>query len=351
MIEPSGTMSNPAPPGMSAPRCWGILLAGGMGSRLGETRPKAFASLAGRPLLQWSLATFAGHPEITDLLVVIPRGWERTLREEVLAPFMSAAPDSAAKIRGAIPGGERRQDSARVALKTIWQMWQDQEQAQRDRLLPLMPPYAAAAPERAAAAEGAAAAERVAAGQQAESGEPHSAMAGPGPLVLIHDAARPLVPAELITGLIAAFRSVPEEPRDAAGDQEESKPGESPPKPKKLRRKVTPASPPKPMAVIPVVPVGDTLKALDRLGRVAETVQRDSLWQAQTPQAFGLTAVLDLHAKAMETGFAATDDAMLYEWSGYPVKTVLGSPLNMKVTFPQDLALLEAWLARHGAAQ
>ncbi len=301
------------PPGQ---RYWGIVLGGGSGARLGAEQPKAFVPVAGRPLLHWSIATFARHPEITDLLVVVPRGWERNVREEVLGPLSSEFPEAAMKIRGVIPGGERRQDSARLALKAAADIEEERESARRERLRAVPQPFADASAIEA----------------QALAEKP----APPPPVALIHDAARPLVPPELITRLLAVWRGeVPEGEGIAEG------PPDAPPA-RVSRRK--PAGAPKPVGAIPIVPLGDTLKMVDRIARVGETVRRDSLWLAQTPQVFDLATIRQLHEQAQEVSHAVTDDAMLYEWHGYPVKTTFGSPLNIKITFTQELSLVEGWL-------
>ena len=134
MNEHPPTVSASISSGPLASRCWGLILAGGLGARLGGDRPKAFVPLAGRPLLRWSLAAFAGHPEVTDILVAVPRGWERSFREDVLSPFQEEAPEQAAKIRGVVPGGERRQDSARLALKNARDGWRRELEAQERRV-------------------------------------------------------------------------------------------------------------------------------------------------------------------------------------------------------------------------
>ncbi|MBJ3774448.1 bifunctional 2-C-methyl-D-erythritol 4-phosphate cytidylyltransferase/2-C-methyl-D-erythritol 2,4-cyclodiphosphate synthase [Acuticoccus mangrovi] len=86
-------------------------------------------------------------------------------------------------------------------------------------------------------------------------------------------------------------------------------------------------------AVIPAVPVADTLKRIDH-GRVAGTVPRDGLAQAQTPQGFRFAALRAAHA-AMPGG--ATDDAMVMEAAGHPVRVVEGERTNHKITTPDDL--------------
>lgn len=120
-------------------------------------------------------------------------------------------------------------------------------------------------------------------------------------VVLVHDAARPYVPAGTIDALLAALA-------DAAG-------------------------------AIPAVPVADTLKRAEG-GRIAATVPRDGLFRAQTPQAFRFGTLLGLHRR-----FAGlpgmTDDASLLEQGGDTVAIVPGSEDNIKLTFPEDLVRLE----------
>lgn len=124
-------------------------------------------------------------------------------------------------------------------------------------------------------------------------------------VVLIHDAARPYVPAGTVAALLAALEHAP--------------------------------------GAIPAVPVADTLKrgveeAPGTAPRIAETVPRAGLWRAQTPQAFRFPRLLALHRMAPE---GATDDAALLEAAGDAVALVPGSEDNIKLTYPEDLVRLE----------
>jgi 2-C-methyl-D-erythritol 4-phosphate cytidylyltransferase len=87
------------------------------------------------------------------------------------------------------------------------------------------------------------------------------------------------------------------------------------------------------------LPVHETLK---RVNGAIETVSREGLFKTQTPQAFRTSALRDCHARAMEEGFSATDDLQLLERYGYKVTLVDGSPLNIKVTYPEDIVLAQA---------
>jgi 2-C-methyl-D-erythritol 4-phosphate cytidylyltransferase len=122
-------------------------------------------------------------------------------------------------------------------------------------------------------------------------------------VVLVHDAARPLLPDEVIERVIA--------PLSEGWD-----------------------------GVVPGLPVADTLKRVDGDGAVAETVSRDGLWAVQTPQAFPAEV---LRAAAAD-GRGGTDCASLVEARGGRVKVVQGDPRLLKVTTADDLAKIASWL-------
>lgn len=92
------------------------------------------------------------------------------------------------------------------------------------------------------------------------------------------------------------------------------------------------------------LPVPDTVKEGDDRGYVARTVERSRLWLGQTPQTFRYDLLVEAH-RAAESGADATDDAALVEALGVRVRLYRGSPRNLKVTTPEDLALAEALLA------
>ena len=123
-------------------------------------------------------------------------------------------------------------------------------------------------------------------------------------IVLVHDAARPFLPPGTIPALLEALRT-----HDGA---------------------------------IPAAPVADTLKKVSA-GRIEQTVARDGLYRAQTPQAFRFDVLRALHARAARTeaGGAMTDDAALLEAAGYPVAIVPGSDDNIKLTYAEDHVRLE----------
>jgi 2-C-methyl-D-erythritol 4-phosphate cytidylyltransferase len=132
-------------------------------------------------------------------------------------------------------------------------------------------------------------------------------------LVLVHDAARPLVTPELAEAVIAALE------RDAAAH-----------------------------AAIAAMPVTDTIKRVDNTGAVHETLDRSSLWAVQTPQVFrrdALERALDISDEELAR---ATDDAWLIERDGGRVIVVASSDENLKVTTPLDLHVAQLLLAKHG---
>jgi tRNA threonylcarbamoyl adenosine modification protein (Sua5/YciO/YrdC/YwlC family) len=131
-------------------------------------------------------------------------------------------------------------------------------------------------------------------------------------VVLVHDAARPLVTHEVIDrALEAALTGV---------------------------------------GAIAAVPLADTLKEVDSEGRITGTPDRRRFWRAQTPQAFPRRLLLDAARRAVTDGYQATDDAALVEHYGGTVVVVEGAPENLKVTTPVDLLIAEALLRDRFAA-
>jgi 2-C-methyl-D-erythritol 4-phosphate cytidylyltransferase len=226
-----------------------LVLAAGRGERFGHSLPKGFVPLAGRPLLFHSLAALAAVPEVGQLLPVLPaEGFER------YRAAVAALPDGG-RLLPAVRGGRARQDSVRAGLAAL-------------------PP-----------------------GTE---------------LVLVHDAARPLVRPEAVRRAIAAARE--------AG------------------------------AAILAAPVRDTLKRVVA-GRVVETPPRAECWAAQTPQVFRVEILREALAKAEAEGVTGTDCSQLVEALGVEVRVVEGDPDNLKITDPADLALAELLLARGEGAR
>lgn len=97
-------------------------------------------------------------------------------------------------------------------------------------------------------------------------------------------------------------------------------------------------------------PVVDTVKQADDEGRVAATLDRSRLWRAQTPQMFRLGALISAISDASHKGSLVTDEASAMEAAGHPVQLVPGSSGNLKVTVPEDLALVAWYMEQRGAS-
>ncbi|MBF0225076.1 MAG: 2-C-methyl-D-erythritol 4-phosphate cytidylyltransferase [Desulfobacterales bacterium] len=94
------------------------------------------------------------------------------------------------------------------------------------------------------------------------------------------------------------------------------------------------------------LPSSDTLKKInDSNLLIGETISREHIWMAQTPQAFKYEIIKFAHCLAKENGFKCTDDASLIEWIGKPVKILKGSKLNIKITDQDDLMLAKLIMA------
>jgi 2-C-methyl-D-erythritol 4-phosphate cytidylyltransferase len=219
---------------------WAILVAAGSGERLGADRPKAFVALGNRVLLAESLERLDTSAWIDAVVVAVPADWEE-------AAIVLAEEIVASKVAAVVTGGATRAESVRVALAEV--------------------------PDTAT-------------------------------VVIVHDAARPLVDDAVIERVIAPL---------AEGVD----------------------------GVVPALPLPDTVKRVAR-GLVAETVDRSDLVTVQTPQAFNAAA---LRAAYRDGDSAeATDCASLVEARGGRIRIVEGDPRLLKITTAADLALVESWL-------
>jgi 2-C-methyl-D-erythritol 4-phosphate cytidylyltransferase len=100
-------------------------------------------------------------------------------------------------------------------------------------------------------------------------------------------------------------------------------------------------------AVVLAMPVKETIKMVQPDGTVLKTLDRESLWQIQTPQTFQVNVIKEAYHKATEDGFAGTDDASLVERLGIKVHILPGSYTNIKITTPEDLILANLFLEVH----
>jgi 2-C-methyl-D-erythritol 4-phosphate cytidylyltransferase len=219
---------------------WAVLAAAGRGERLDVDRPKAFAPLRGRPLLAESLERLEASGWVESIVVVAPAGWEEPV-------ILLAEELGCGKVVASVAGGETRAESVRIGVAEV----------------------------------------------------DHDAS-----VILVHDAARPLLPDEVVERLLVALN----EGWDGA---------------------------------VPVLPVVDTVKRVED-GAVVETLPRAELVTVQTPQAF-VASVLRA-ALASNSLLQATDCASLVEAQGGRIKVVEGDLRLKKVTTAEDLALVGSWL-------
>ena len=94
-----------------------------------------------------------------------------------------------------------------------------------------------------------------------------------------------------------------------------------------------------PCAAILAIPITGTVKRVSNQKNIEETVAREGLWEAQTPQVFRRELLMEAHAQ--KNASAATDDAQLVEQLGHPVRVVPGSPLNLKISTKSDMQMAE----------
>jgi 2-C-methyl-D-erythritol 4-phosphate cytidylyltransferase len=97
-------------------------------------------------------------------------------------------------------------------------------------------------------------------------------------------------------------------------------------------------------AVVLAMPVKETIKMSHPDGTVLKTLDRESLWQVQTPQTFQVNVIKEAYLRATEDGFTGTDDASLVERTGVKVHILPGSYTNIKITTPEDLLLANLFL-------
>lgn len=234
-----------------------VVVAAGSGVRFGGSVPKALVELGGRPLVRHSVEALAAGG-VERIVVVIP--------DDLRSDFADALTGVTVPVE-LVAGGARRQDSVRRGLEALV-----------------------------------------------------AAMAGDSAVVLVHDAARPLVPEQVVRAVIDAV------------DRGQ-------------------------WAVVPAVPVIDSIRELavlggdESVGGGSSVVDRSRLRAVQTPQGFDLDSLLAAHRVVADSDEELTDDAAVMERVGQPVTIVTGSRESLKITEPIDLALAEAVLAQRGKAK
>lgn len=235
---------------MSAPVVHGLIVAGGQGLRFGTARAKQYIDLCEKPTIAWSLEAFDRLSSLASMIVVCTDAARLELAEEIIPALGLKTAVSFA------PAGSTRQESVFYGLETL------------------------------------------------------SAWADPSDVVVVHDAARPLVQTIDIERTIEALSAYPEC-----------------------------------QGALLARPVSDTLKQVQDT-QVVATVNRDQFWLAQTPQTFTFEALMDAHRAARSEGFEGTDDASLIEWTHGLMHCVESFEPNIKLTHYPDLCVAEALMAQ-----
>ncbi|MGE0371335.1 MAG: 2-C-methyl-D-erythritol 4-phosphate cytidylyltransferase [Gammaproteobacteria bacterium] len=228
------------------PAYWVVIPAAGCGNRMGTSLPKQYLELAGRTVIEHTLALFSDHPLVAGIVVALPPND---------AEWTRLAPPTACPLH-TVTGGADRHLSVLNALRRLSVL-----------------------------------------------GRPHD-------WVLVHDAARPCLRRADLDRLIAMLQDHP-------------------------------------VGGLLGVPVSDTLKRVDTRSDVVETLERNGVWRALTPQMFRLGALRSALEAAVAGGRAVTDEAGAMEHAGHAVRMVEGHADNIKITAPGDLALAEIFLRRH----
>ena len=229
-------------------RCWAVLPAAGIGSRMGAELPKQYMAVAGATLLEHSLRALLSCERISGVIVALHA-------DDIRAAGMPIFQDPRIQM---VSGAEQRNGSVLAGL---------------DALI---------------------------------------SQAALHDWVLVHDAARPCLQAHDIMRLIATVTA-----NETGGILAEQ--------------------------------IVDTVKQASANARVLRTLDRATLWRAQTPQMFRLGELRGALQQAQAQGLAVTDEASAMEMAGYPVQLVAGSAGNLKVTVPADLPLADWYLqTQHG---
>ena len=229
-----------------------VILAGGTGSRMGGSLPKQFLDLDGRPVIVHSIEAFDSHPAIDEVAVVIHPDWRGRMEEIVAQGHWQ-------KVKKIIDGGSERYMSSLNAI-------------------------------------------------MAYIDEPDDTN------LLLHDAARPLLSADIIDRVVSAL-----ERHDAVG--------------------VAVPSTDTVWEVHPDLIVEQTTEISRFVARIPE---RKLMWRAQTPQAFRIPLIRDAYQRALQDPrFQATDDCGVVRkyMPGTKITVVEGNERNRKITFPEDLQI------------
>ncbi len=226
-------------------RTLAIVLAGGVGKRMGSSTNKQFLLLDNKPIIVHTLQVFQECRPVDGIYLVVNHKDLPVIQEEILEQYHFN------KILKLVIGGRLRQDSVRNGLEAIDEACD---------------------------------------------------------IVTIHDAARPFVSPSFVEKSIFLMEMFD--------------------------------------AIIPAIPARDTIKAISKEGFVMKTLERDTLWQIQTPQTFKYDLIVKAYREGMAKKLCGYDDSTFIEYLGKKVKVMEGSPYNIKITTPEDLVIAKGLLTQ-----
>ncbi len=225
---------------------YGLIIAGGSGKRMGQDIPKQFLTVNEKPVIIYTLEAFQQHPQIDQIAVVCLEGWDQVL-------WAYARQFNISKLSYVVPGGENGQDSIRNGIMEL---------------------------------------------------EKHGA---PDDIVLIHDAIRPMVSAEIISDCLRVTREKG--------------------------------------CAITTIPCAEAMLTTENASSSTGSYPRDRLKRTQTPQGFLLGDICDLHRRALEKGITSSvASCTLKIEMGEQVWFSAGSEKNIKLTTVEDIDIFKALL-------
>lgn len=217
-------------------------MAAGKGTRVGTECPKQFLTIQGKMIVEYVLNTFQQHLHIHEIVLVVPSDFD-----EKKAQYLK---NTYSKITAVVPGGTERFQSSWAAVQRFVQRIDD--------------------------------------------------------VLLLHDAARPLLPVRVIDDMLTMLQNAP--------------------------------------AAVAALPATDTILKVSAQNVLEKSLKRSELYYAQTPQAFKAGLLCDCFKRLLyEPDFLPTDESGLVSHfhPEVPIKIVLGDPLNFKVTYPEDVLRVE----------
>lgn len=225
-----------------------ILTGGGSGTRMKNPVNKSFILLQGKPIIAYSMQLFQQHPQVTSITIIMHPDWV-----DETTQWMNRL--GITKVKQIVEGGKERQDSVRNGLNAL------------------------------------------------QSFTPHA-----DDIVMVHNAANPLVTSETITECIRAAQQN--------------------------------------HASVAAYRIKDTIKRVSDDGKIIETLKRNELWGMQTPQCVQYDLFVRAHAKAQKDSFLGTDDVQLVERLGIQPVVVDCGYENIKVTTPDDIGIADQILEK-----